>query len=123
MRLDKWLWAARFFKTRALAAHACDIGRIDVNGTTAKPSRDVREGDAMRVRNEAGLFQIEVQQLNEARGPAAVAQEMYRESEESRALRAKEAAERKEMLVAGGVSESRPSKRDRSQLSRLRGRS
>jgi ribosome-associated heat shock protein Hsp15 len=122
VRIDKWLWAARFFKTRALASDACDIGRIESNGHRAKAARDVRLGDRLRITNEAGLFEIEVLQLSEARGPAAVAQTLYRESAESRASRAALAEERKQMLAAGGMTEGRPSKRDRRDINKLRGR-
>jgi len=122
VRIDKWLWAARFFKTRALASDACDIGRIESNGHRAKAARDVRLGDRLRITNEAGIFEIEVLQLSEARGPAAVAQTLYRESAESRAARAALAEERKQMLAAGGMTEGRPSKRDRRDINKLRGR-
>ncbi|HEY0785063.1 MAG TPA: RNA-binding S4 domain-containing protein [Acidobacteriaceae bacterium] len=122
VRMDKWLWAARFFKTRALASDACDLGRIAANGQRAKASREVRPGDMLQIRNEAGEFAVEVLLPSDTRGPAAVAQTLYRETEASRALRQKLAAERKEMLDFGAVAESRPSKRDRQQLSRLRGR-
>jgi len=88
VRIDKWLWAARFFKTRALASKACDLGRIHSNGHEAKPAREVRLGDQLVVRNEGGEFQIEVLLLSEMRGPAAVAQTLYRENEASIAARA-----------------------------------
>jgi ribosome-associated heat shock protein Hsp15 len=122
VRIDKWLWAARFFKTRALASDACDIGRVESNGHRAKAARDVRLGDKLRVTNEAGIFEIEVLQLSEQRGPAAVAQTLYKESAESRAAREKVAEERKQMMEAGGMSEGRPSKRDRRDINKLRGR-
>jgi ribosome-associated heat shock protein Hsp15 len=122
MRIDKWLWAARFFKTRALASKACELGRIESNGLRAKAAREVRVGDMLRVKNEAGDFHVEVLVLSEMRGPAAAAQTLYRETNESRELRVKAAEERKEMLRIGGVAEGRPSKRDRQELKRLRGR-
>lgn len=122
MRIDKWLWAARFFKTRALASKACELGRIESNGVRAKAAREVRLGDMLRVKNEAGDFHVEVLVLSEVRGPAAVAQTLYRETSESRELRVKAAEERKEMLRIGGVAEGKPSKRDRQELNRLRGR-
>src|SRR5579863_4208526 len=96
-RVDKWLWAARFFKTRALASKACDLGRIQSHGKEAKPARDVRVGDMLRVRNEGGEFEVEVLALSEMRGPAAVAQTLYRETEDSKAARQKAAEERKTM--------------------------
>src|ERR1700690_1621731 len=97
VRIDKWLWAARFFKTRALAAKACGLGRIQANGQPAKPAREVHIGDMLRVSNEGGEFEIAVLLLSEVRGPAAVAQTLYRETESSHALRLKAAAERKAM--------------------------
>jgi ribosome-associated heat shock protein Hsp15 len=120
--MDKWLWAARFFKTRGLASDACDLGRVSANGNKAKAARDVRLGDMLHIKNEAAEYEVEVLLLSDVRGPAAVAQTLYRETDASRALREKLAVERKEMLAFGGVTESRPSKRDRQQLSRLRGR-
>jgi ribosome-associated heat shock protein Hsp15 len=122
VRMDKWLWAARFFKTRALAADACELGRIESNGLRAKAARDVKVGDMVRVKNEGGEFLVEVLVAGEVRGPAAVAQTLYRETNESKDLRLKSAEERKEMLRAGGLLESKPSKRDRQELARLRGR-
>lgn len=122
MRMDKWLWAARFFKTRGLASNACELGRIESNGQRAKAAREVRVGDMLRIKNEAGDFLIEVLLLSQARGPAAVAQTLYRETDESRELRLKAAEEHKEMLRMGAVTEGRPSKRDRQELQRLRGR-
>lgn len=122
MRIDKWLWAARFFKTRALASKACELGRIESNGVRAKAAREVRTGDMLRIKNEAGDFHVEVLVLSEVRGPAAVAQTLYRETDESREARLKAAEERKEMLRVGGVTEGKPSKRDRQELNRLRGR-
>src|SRR5271170_3298097 len=96
VRVDKWLWAARFFKTRTLAGKACELGRIDWNWQTAKASRDMKVGDVLRVKNEGGEFVVEVLALSEMRGPASVAQTLYRETEESKVARAKVAAERKE---------------------------
>jgi ribosome-associated heat shock protein Hsp15 len=122
VRIDKWLWAARFFKTRALASDACDIGRIESNSHRAKAARDVRVGDRLRITNEAGIFEVEVLQLSEVRGPATVAQTLYREFTESRAAREALALERKQLLEAGGLSENRPSKRDRREINKLRGR-
>ena len=122
LRIDKWLWAARFFKTRALAVKACDLGRILANGQRAKPSRDVHVGDLLEVTNEAATFTVEVLTLSDVRGPATVAQTLYRETEASQVERRRLSEERRTMLEAGGVAESRPSKRDRQQLSKLRGR-
>jgi ribosome-associated heat shock protein Hsp15 len=122
MRMDKWLWAARFFKTRTLARRACDIGRIECNGQRAKAAREVRAGDLLQVKNEGGDFQVEVLALSEMRGPAAVAQTLYRETEASRELRLKLAEERKAMPDFETLREGKPSKRDRRQLDRLRRR-
>jgi len=122
VRVDKWLWAARFFKTRSLAARACDLGRIASNGQKAKASREVRVGDLVQVRSEAGELQVEVLLLSEMRGPAAVAQTLYRETEASRELRRKLAEERKADPHFEGEREGRPSKRDRRDLDRFRGR-
>ena len=97
VRIDKWLWAARFFKTRALASKACDLGRIHSNSIQAKPAREVRVSDMLTIRNESGEFQVEVLALSEMRGPAAVAQTLYRETEASKQARLKAAAERKAM--------------------------
>lgn len=122
VRMDKWLWAARFFKTRALAVRACELGRIVANGHEAKPAREVHVGDKLHIRNEAGEFHIEVRELSEIRGPAVVAQTLYHEPEESRALRVKAADERKAMMQQGLLREGKPSRRDRQELNRLRGR-
>ena len=122
VRMDKWLWAARFFKTRALAARACELGRIESNGQPAKPAREVRVGDQLRITNDSGDFQIEVLELSEIRGPASVAQNLYRESESSRELRLKAAAERKLAHQFEGPRQGRPSKRDRRRIIRFRGR-
>jgi ribosome-associated heat shock protein Hsp15 len=118
-RIDKWLWAARFFKTRALASHACDLGRIQSNGQQTKPAREVRLGDRLQIRNESGDYLVEVLAVSEMRGPTAVAQALYRESDESRELRLRLAAERKAMMAAGGIPAVRPSKRDRRQIHRF----
>ena len=121
VRIDKWLWAARFFKTRALASKACDLGRIRSNGTEAKPARDVRVGDKLHIKNEGGDFEIDVLALSEMRGPAAVAQGLYRETETSKEARAKIAAEQKAMQQFAPLPERRPSKRDRRRIIQFRG--
>ena len=122
VRLDKWLWAARFFKTRSLASRACELGRIDCNGQPAKPAREVHIGDRVRVKTEPGEFQIEVLQLSDMRGPAKVAQTLYVESEASKELRLKQAEERKSMPRLEAFGDGRLSKRDRREWNRLRGR-
>ena len=123
VRIDKWLWAARFFKTRSLAARACELGRVQSNGQPAKPAREVRIGDMVRVTNDGGEFHVEVLQLSDVRGPASVAQTLYRETEASRELRIKVAAERKAMKQFEELPAGRPSKRDRRRIIQFRGRS
>jgi ribosome-associated heat shock protein Hsp15 len=122
VRMDKWLWAARFFKTRTLAARACELGRIQSNGQPAKAAREVRIGDMLRVTNEGGTFEVEVLLLSEVRGPAAIAQTLYRETDASRELRAKLAAERKAMKQFEQLPAGRPSKRNRRKIIQFRGR-
>jgi len=122
VRMDKWLWAARFFKTRALAARACELGRIESNGQAAKAAREVRAGDVLQVKNDGGDFQVEVLGLSAMRGPAAVAQTLYRETEASRESRRKLAEERKAAPHFEALREGRPSKRDRRKIDRLRRR-
>src|SRR5882762_8088588 len=122
VRMDKWLWAARFFKTRSLAARACELGRIQSNGQPAKAAREVRIGDMLRVTNDGGEFEVEVLLLSEVRGPASVAQTLYRETEASRELRVKVAAERKALRQFEQLPASRPSKRDRRKIIQFRGR-
>jgi ribosome-associated heat shock protein Hsp15 len=123
VRIDKWLWAARFFKTRSLAARACELGRIQSNNQPAKPSREVRVGDMLRITNDAGEFHIEVLLLSDVRGPAPVALTLYRETEASRELRQKVAAERRAMREFEQLPAGRPSKRDRRHIIQFRGRS
>ena len=120
IRIDKWLWAARFFKTRSLAARACDLGRIQCNGQPAKPAREVRTADMLRIRNEAGEFTVEVLLLSEVRGPAPVAQTLYRETDASREARLQAAAERKAMMNYAPAPSGRPSKRDRRLIKKFR---
>ena len=122
MRIDKWLWAARFFKTRGLASRACELGRVECNGHAVKASREVRAGDMVKVRNDSGDFEIEVLGVSAVRGPAAAAQTLYRETEASTEARAKAAAERKAMTEFDFLSPVKPSKRDRRRIDRFRGR-
>jgi len=122
VRIDAWLWAARFYKTRTLAKKNCDLARILSNGQAAKAAREVRVGDRLRITTEGGEFEVEVLGLSGVRGPASEAQKLYRETEASREMRMKAAAERKaarefEILPAG-----RPSKRDRRRIIQFRGR-
>lgn len=120
VRIDKWLWAARFFKTRSMAARACDLGRVQSNGHPAKPAREVHSGDMLRIKNDSSEFEIEVLALSEIRGPATVAQTLYRETEESKEQRRKIAEERKNNPHYEAERAGRPSKRDRRQIGRVR---
>ena len=122
LRIDKWLWAARFFKTRSLATHACELGRIQCNGQPAKPAKEVKVGDLLEVKNEGGDFQVDVVGLSDMRGPAAVAQLLYRETEASRQRRAQLAQDRKNLGFFDAPPPGRPSKRDRREMERFRGR-
>jgi len=119
-RLDKWLWAARFFKTRTLAAKACELGRVEANHQPARSSREVRVGDLFSIRTEGGDFEVEVLGLSDMRGPASVAQQLFRETEASREARRKFAEERKAGLHFTPAPAGRPSKRDRRQIHRFR---
>jgi ribosome-associated heat shock protein Hsp15 len=120
VRIDKWLWAARFFKTRGLASKACELGRIRSKDIEAKPAREVRVGDMLHVKNEGGEFEIEVLELSEMRGPAAVAQKLYRETDASKEARMKLAEERKAMQQFAPIPTHRPSKRDRRRIIQFR---
>ncbi|MBY0507138.1 MAG: RNA-binding S4 domain-containing protein [Bryobacteraceae bacterium] len=118
MRIDKWLWAARFYKTRSLAAHACDLGRVSTNGQSAKPSRDLRAGDLVQLKTESGDLQVTVLALSEVRGPAAVAQTLYAETEASRVERQRLAEQKKTLGEVPAVGKL--SKRDRRERERFK---
>lgn len=122
VRIDKWLWAARFFKTRSLAARACELGRIQFNHQPAKAARSVHVGDLLHITSESGDFEVKVLELSEVRGPAPVAQTLYEETAESRELRLKAAEERKALRNFTPAPEGRPSKRDRRRIIQFRGR-
>jgi ribosome-associated heat shock protein Hsp15 len=123
LRVDKWLWAARFFKTRALATAACDAGRVSVGAQPAKPSRVLKPGDRLHIRSEAGDFEVEVLLLEDQRGSASVAQTLYRETDASRELRAKTAEARRAMFLAEpNFTPRRPNKRDRRLIHSFRGK-
>ena len=113
VRLDLWLWAARFYKTRALAKHAIETGKVDVGGQRAKPSRSVRIGDALVVARGEERFEIEVAALSDVRGPASIAQALYRESEASRRAREQVRATRAAERAGFRPPESKPDKRAR----------
>ena len=122
VRIDIWLWAARFSKSRALAKRACELGRIESNGQPAKPAREVRVGDQLRVTTVGGDYQVEVMLLSAVRGPAPVARGLYFETEASRELRKKVADERKAMKQFEELPTGRPSKRERRKIIQFRGR-
>ena len=120
VRIDQWLWAARFFKGRALAKKACDLGRVESNGHPAKAAREVKLGDMLRITNDSGEFTVEVLGLSDTRGPAPMAQELYRETDESRALRQKAAEQRRAERMFEPMPPRRPSKRDRHKIIQFR---
>jgi ribosome-associated heat shock protein Hsp15 len=122
IRMDAWLWAARFFKTRTLAKKSCDLGRIVSNGQMAKAAREVRVGDMLRISNDGGEFEVKVLGLSDIRGPASEAQKLYRETDASKELRAKVAAERRAAREFEVLPQGRPSKRDRRRIIQFRGR-
>lgn len=122
VRIDKWLWAARFFKTRALAAEAVSGGHVHVNGQRVKPARAVKVGDRLRITRNAEAWEVEVVGLNDRRRPAVEAQALYRESEQSRARRAEEADARRLARLAVPHTEHRPDRRDRRHIRRFIGK-
>lgn len=117
VRLDKWLWAARFYKTRSLATQEIDKGRIEVNGQAAKPAKELRLGDLVEIRQGAVLRTIHVRGLSSIRGPAPVAQALYEETPDSVARREEATRQRRETPEpALAIEQGRPTKRDRRQL-------
>ncbi len=120
MRIDKWLWAARFFKTRSLAAQAVDSGKVHWNGERCKPAREIRVGDGLRVRTGETEWEVAVRALSDKRGPASVAQTLYEETAESKTRREEQAAMRKLAGEPARDIKGRPTKRDRRQLSNWR---
>ncbi len=120
VRIDVWLWAARFFKTRSLAKKACELSRIRTSGQLVKPARDVRLGDRLQISTPGADFEVEVLGLSDTRGPASVAHTLYRETDASREMRLKVAAERKAMMHYTPAPQSRPSKRDRRRIIQFR---
>jgi ribosome-associated heat shock protein Hsp15 len=118
-RIDKWLWAARLFKTRALAATAVDGGKVHLNGARTKPAKHVKVGDTLAVQRGDDELTIRVLDLSNHRGPAAVATLLYEETAESQAARAERAA-RRAVMAQPIAPEMRPSKKDRRALTRLR---
>lgn len=121
-RIDKWLWAARFYKTRGLSAEAIDSGKVEVNGERAKRSRLVQPGDRVRIRMGPYEHIITVRGLSERRGSAAIAATLYEEDAESKKGREAMAAHVRAMNANTGYDTGRPTKKDRRELGRLRGR-
>lgn len=120
VRIDKWLWAARFFRSRALATRACELGRVESRGQPVKPAREVHIGDFFQVKTEGGEFEIKVIALSEIRGPASAAQALYAETDTSREARLKAAEDRRALKTFTPAPASRPSKRDRRRIIRFR---
>jgi len=113
VRLDLWLWAARFFKTRSLAKHAIETGKIEIGGQRAKPARGVHVGDALKIARGEEVFEIEVVALSDTRGSAALARTLYAESESSRLRREGERAQRVAERAGYRAPETKPDKRAR----------
>ena len=120
IRLDKWLWAARWFKTRALAAEACERGRVLVQGAAAKPSKALHIGDLLELQHERGRYSLEVLALTPQRRAASLAQNLYRETPQSRQAREREAERRRLSPEPEAARRGRPTKQDRRQLQHLR---
>ena len=120
VRLDKWLWAARFFKTRSLAADAIDGGKVSLNGERVKPAKEVKAGDRLAVRTPAGEFSIAVKAVSDQRGNATTAQLLFEETEASRAARAQEAERKRRFADPAEQIAARPTKKERRELDRFR---
>jgi ribosome-associated heat shock protein Hsp15 len=116
VRIDKWLWAARFFKTRSAAQKAIEGGKVKLNGERTKPAKDVHAGDILSIHIGAYDWVITVLQLSEQRGPAPVARLLYEESEQSRATRETEVAKRRVTIEPATTRKGRPTKRERREL-------
>ncbi len=121
VRIDKWLWAARFFKTRSLAAEAVERGRVRLNDERCKPSRNLKPGDLLDIDNGSAQWQVRVAGLSSQRGPAPVARQLYEETEQSLRDREVRAEQRRLFAEPGEMVRGRPTKRDRRQLDRSRG--
>lgn len=120
VRVDKWLWAARFYKTRRLATEAIQGGKVELNDTRAKPAKPVRPGDELRVRKDAYEFHIIVRDLSDKRGPAKVAESLYEETAESIARREETREQLKAQNAGFPLPKNRPDKHDRKQLARFK---
>lgn len=121
VRVDKWLWAARFFKTRSLATQAIESGKVRVEGESVKPAKEVRAGQTLEVRTPGGQFTVQIKLVSDHRGNAAAAQLLYEETPESRKAREEEALRRKHFAEPAETIYARPTKRDRRDLERFRG--
>ena len=122
MRLDKWLWAARFYKTRSIASDAVDGGHVEVNGERAKPAKHTKPGDELRIRVNQNTYVVHVRALAERRGPASEAQALYEETADSRAQRERLAEQRRLAPTPAYEEGGRPTKRDRRDMSRVKRR-
>ncbi|HLS05542.1 MAG TPA: RNA-binding S4 domain-containing protein [Wenzhouxiangella sp.] len=121
VRLDKWLWAARFFKTRSLSQQAIRGGKVQINGASARASRLVRPGDRLEITKAAMRFDVEVEQVGERRVSAPLAQAMYTETEDSKKRRMAQAEQRRRERAAGVVASDRaPDKRERRRIRRFK---
>ena len=120
VRIDKWLWAARFFKTRSLATNAVDAGHIRLNGERSKPAKDVKAGDMLQIHAASGDFVVDVITLSDKRGGAAIAQALYAETDESKVARALAADRRRTFVDPSEQIVARPTKKDRRNLDRFR---
>ena len=119
MRIDKWLWVARFFKTRSAAQEEVSLGRVLVDGSRAKPSRSIRPGNLLEIRRGEEVFKVYVESLSNTRGPAAVAQKLYRETQESKTMREARAAAAKIAFEPSVVRKGRPTKKEGRELRRF----
>lgn len=122
VRIDKWLWAARFYKTRGLSADALDAGKVEVNGERAKRSRMVQAGDRIKIRSGPYEHIITVLEVSERRGSAPIAQALYEEDPAGRKAREAMAAHVRAMNASTGYESGRPTKKDRREIERLKGR-
>ena len=120
MRIDKWLWAARFYKTRGLAQSAVTGGKVKVNGERVKPAKTLAAGDKLAIRIGEFEWAITVKALSEHRGPAEAARKLYEEDEASRALRVAQVADRRAQASVWGERKGRPTKRERREMERWR---
>jgi len=121
LRIDKWLWAARFFKTRSLAAQAVEGGKVKLNGQRVKPAKELHVGDAIEIQIGDYAWQVTVRELSARRGPAEVARKLYDETEESQARRQAQAATRRVENEPAAELHGRPTKRDRRMMKRFTG--